>query len=196
VTTAPARSRSASSGAKAETSPGAVDLALGQHRAGGVLHRGQQVDLPAVWSASGAAQGLAIDRDRPPSMLLAWVVTGGEPAANHPGQGLGVKPAQGPADGGLGGDGPVAAERVAAGAERGPDRLGCLRGPFGDRGDRPRTRQDRGSRQSQDGDQWVAAPGAGPGVGDGGQGGQQVRWFGRPQRTDIAERGQPRRDRG
>jgi hypothetical protein len=40
------------------------------------------------------AQGLAVDRDRPPSMLLAWVVMGGEPAANHTGQGLGVKPAR------------------------------------------------------------------------------------------------------
>jgi hypothetical protein len=33
---------------------GAVDLALGEHRAGGVLHRSDQVDLPAV--AAGAAQ--------------------------------------------------------------------------------------------------------------------------------------------
>jgi len=128
-------------------------------------------------------------------MLLAWVVTGGEPAANHPGQGLGVKPAQRAADGGLGGDGAVAGERVAAGAERGPDRLGDVCGPFGDRGDRPRARHDRGSRQSQNGDQWVAAPGAGPGVGDGGQAGQQVRCLSFLKRTGIAERGQPRRDR-
>jgi hypothetical protein len=32
----------------------AVDLALGEHRAGGVVHRGEQVDLPAV-AAFGAA---------------------------------------------------------------------------------------------------------------------------------------------
>ena len=36
----------------------AVDLALGEHRAGGVVHRGEQVDLPAL-GAAGAAQGLA-----------------------------------------------------------------------------------------------------------------------------------------
>jgi hypothetical protein len=39
----------------------AVDLALGNHRTGGVVHRGEQVDLPAV--AAGAAQGLAVHRD-------------------------------------------------------------------------------------------------------------------------------------
>jgi hypothetical protein len=49
---------------------GTVDLALGQHRAGGVVHRGEQVDLAAV-VAVGASQRLAVDRDRPPSMLLA-----------------------------------------------------------------------------------------------------------------------------
>ena len=42
---------------------GAVNLALGEHGAGGVVHRGEQMDLPAV--ASGAAQRLAVDRDRP-----------------------------------------------------------------------------------------------------------------------------------
>jgi hypothetical protein len=35
---------------------------LGEHRAGGVVHRGEQVDLPAV--AASAAQRLAVDRDR------------------------------------------------------------------------------------------------------------------------------------
>jgi hypothetical protein len=40
----------------------AVDLALGNHRTGGAVHRGEQVDLPAV--AAGAAQGLAIHGDR------------------------------------------------------------------------------------------------------------------------------------
>jgi hypothetical protein len=34
---------------------GTVDLALGKHRAGGVVHRGEQVELAAVWSAAGAA---------------------------------------------------------------------------------------------------------------------------------------------
>jgi hypothetical protein len=59
----------------------AVDLPLGEHGAGGVVHRGQQVDLAAV--ASGAAQRLAVDRDRPSP--LAWVVTVGEPRAERGG---------------------------------------------------------------------------------------------------------------
>jgi hypothetical protein len=40
---------------------GAADVALGEHRAGGVVHRGEQVDLPAV-VAFGAPQRLAVDR--------------------------------------------------------------------------------------------------------------------------------------
>ena len=63
----------------------AVDLALGQHRTGGVVHRGQQVDLPAV-AAFGAPQRLAVDRDRPPPLLLAGspgAVTVGQPRAQH-----------------------------------------------------------------------------------------------------------------
>jgi hypothetical protein len=40
-------------------------------------------------------------------------------------------------------------------AERGPDRLGRVGGPLGDRGDRPGTGQDRGGRQAQDGDQAI-----------------------------------------
>jgi hypothetical protein len=36
---------------------GAVDLALGEHRAGGVVHRGEQVDLPALGAAGAGAAG-------------------------------------------------------------------------------------------------------------------------------------------
>jgi hypothetical protein len=53
-------------------------------------------------------------------------------------------------NGGLGRDRPVAGERIAAGAERGTDRLGSVGGPFGAR----------------------------PWVSDGGQVGEQVRCFG------------------
>jgi hypothetical protein len=42
----------------------AVDVSLGQHGAGGVVHGGEQVDLPAL-GATGAAQRLAVDRDLP-----------------------------------------------------------------------------------------------------------------------------------
>jgi hypothetical protein len=59
-----------------------IDVALGEHRAAGVVHRGQQVDLPAV--AAGAPQRLAVDRDRPSP--LGWVVAVGEPGADHGGQ--------------------------------------------------------------------------------------------------------------
>jgi hypothetical protein len=44
---------------------GVVDVGLGEDRAGGVLHRGKQVDLRAG-AVAAAAQGLAVDRDRPP----------------------------------------------------------------------------------------------------------------------------------
>ena len=47
-------------------------------------------------------------------MPLAWMVTVGQPGAERGGQDLGVQPGQGAADRGLGGDGPPAAERVAA----------------------------------------------------------------------------------
>jgi hypothetical protein len=79
---------------------GAADLALGQHCAGGVVHRGQQVDLPAV--AFGAAQRLAVDRDCLAALLGAVAVA--KPGADRRGQGLRVQAAQGLADGGLGRD--------------------------------------------------------------------------------------------
>jgi hypothetical protein len=44
---------------------GGGHVGLGQDGAGGVVHRRQQVDLWA-WVAAAAAQGLAIDCDRPP----------------------------------------------------------------------------------------------------------------------------------
>jgi hypothetical protein len=71
--------------------------------------------LPAV--ASGAAQGLAVDRDRPSP--LARTVTVGKPRADRGGQGLGVKPGEGPADRGFGRYHPaVGASRRAPSAAR------------------------------------------------------------------------------
>src|SRR4029453_14536442 len=68
VTTTPARSRRASSGANAGTSSGRADLALGQHRAALVVHRRQQVHRAAVTVRRvGAAQRLAVDGHRPPA---------------------------------------------------------------------------------------------------------------------------------
>jgi hypothetical protein len=153
---------------------GAVDLALGQHRAGGVVHRGQQVDLPAV--AVGTTQRLAVDRDRPST--LAGAVAVGKPRADRSGQGLGIETGERAADRGLGGDDPAAGEGIAAGPERGTHGLGCVRGPLGNGRDRPRARQDRGSGEHQDGGQRVPAPSAGPRVGDGREVGEQVRRLG------------------
>jgi hypothetical protein len=126
---------------------------------------------------AGAAQGLAVDGDRPPpagrgSGTLPLPI--GQPGADRGGQGVGVQAGKGPADGGLGRDGEVVGG-VAAGAQRGPDRLGRIGGPFGNRGDRPRPGQDRGGGQAQDGDQPVAAATGSSRIGNGGQVGQQVR---------------------
>jgi hypothetical protein len=169
----------------------AVDLTLGEHGAGGVVHRGEQVDLLAV-GVGGAAQRLAIDRDCPAVPRL--VVAVGQPGTDRCGQGGGIKPAERTANGGLAGDAAVV-RAIAAGAERGTDWLGSVGGPFGDRGHRAGAAQDRGGGHGQDGDEWVAAAGTGPGVGDGGQVGEQVRWFGLLERVGIAQRAQTRWDR-
>jgi hypothetical protein len=152
---------------------------LGQHRAGGVVHAGQQVDRAAVGGGTlGATQGLAVDRDGPPpttcEIARVLAVAVGQPRADGAGQHLGVEPAERAADGGLGRDAAVAGS-VAAGAERGPDRLGCVGGPLGDRGDRPRPCRHCGGGQAQDGDQRVAAATGSSLVGDAGQVGEQVR---------------------
>jgi hypothetical protein len=174
----------------------AVDVSLGQDGASGLVHRGQRVDLPALGAA--AAQPLAVDRDRPSPLLLARVVAVGQPGADRGGQGGGVTPGQGAADRGFAGDHPhpVAGAGMAAGTQRGTHGLGGVGGPLGDRGDRPRARQDRGSGQHQDGDQPVPTPAAGPGVGHGGEVGEQVRCLGWSQRLSVAQCGQAEGDRG
>jgi hypothetical protein len=168
----------------------AVDLVLGQHPPGGVLHGCQQVDLAAV--TPGAAERLAVHRDGPSPSVGAIPV--GQPRADHPGQGLSIQAAQDATDGGLGWDGPVVG-RIAAGAERGPDRLWGIRGPLGDRGHRPGAGQHRGGH-GQDGDQPMAAATATSWVADRREVGQQVRGFGFLERLGILELGQGRWDRG
>jgi hypothetical protein len=119
---------------------GAVDVALGEDGAGGVVHRGEQVDLPAV-VAFGAPQRLAVDRDRRSSMLLAAsprAVTVGQPCTDHRRQRRWIHAGKGPADSGLGGHRQVVGG-VTASAERRPHRLGGIGGPLGDRGHRPGT---------------------------------------------------------
>jgi hypothetical protein len=85
---------------------------------------------------------------------------------------------------------------IAAGTERGPDRLGRVGGPFGDRGDRPRPGQDRGGRQAQDGHQRVAAATGSSRVRDAGQAGKQVRGFAVVEGLGVDEWGQGGWDRG
>jgi hypothetical protein len=74
--------------------------------------------LPAV--VSGAAQRLAVDRDRPST--LARTVTVGKPRADRGGQGLGVKPGEGPAD-----RGSVGTTQRSGASRRAPSaaRTGC-----------------------------------------------------------------------
>jgi hypothetical protein len=148
-------------------------------------------------------QGLAVDRDGPPP--AAWGVATvpvrvlrvpvGQPRADGAGQDVGVQTGKRPADGGLGRDAAVAGS-VVAGAERGPDGLGRVGGPFGDRGDRPRPGQHRGGRQAQDGDQGVAAATGSSWVGDGGEVGKQVWTVGILEGLGVGELGEGDWDRG
>jgi hypothetical protein len=71
-----------------------------------VVHRGEQVELAAVGRLFGAAQGLAVDGDRPP-VLAVTPVTVAQPGTDRRGQPQGVDPAQGAADGGLSLDPPT-----------------------------------------------------------------------------------------
>jgi hypothetical protein len=178
----------------------AADLALGQHRAAGVVHRRQQVHrAPDAGGGAGATQGLAVDRHRPlprpPPLGIASAVAAVmalavcEPGADRGSQGVGVQPAERAADGGLGRHRPVVGG-VAAGAKRGTDRLGRVGGPLGNGSKRAGTGQHRDGRQGQDGDQPVAATQGTPRVGDGGQVGEQVRGLGFLEGAGIAQRGQ------
>jgi hypothetical protein len=134
-----------------------------------VVHAGQQVYRTAGTACrTGAAQRLAVDGNGPPPASRGTpALPIGQPGADRAGQRVGVQASKRPADGGLGRDAPVAGS-VVAGAERGPDLLGRVGGPLGDRGDRPRPGQDRGGRQAQDSDQRVAAATGSSRVGHGG----------------------------
>jgi hypothetical protein len=87
---------------------------------------------------------------------------------------------------------------LLAGAQGGPDRLGRIGGPFGDRGDRPGAGQDRGGGQAQDRHQRVAAASGSSRVRDHGQAGQQVQGVGLLElaRIGLGELGQRGWDRG
>jgi hypothetical protein len=154
---------------------GVVDTGLAQDRQGGVVHRGEQVDL-RIGVVAAAAQGLAVDRDRPPGRpgcrwrpggRWGWLV--GQPPADHLVQRVRVDARQDAADGGLGGWPIDPAQRVAARPERGQDRLGRVGCPFADRGQGLGAGQHRGDRDGQHRAQRVPSATTVPGVGDVGE---------------------------
>jgi hypothetical protein len=64
-----------------------IDFALREHHAVTVEHRGEQLHLPAV-GASGAAQRLAVDRDRRQLLSLlvpgaGWVCSASQPPSTR-----------------------------------------------------------------------------------------------------------------
>ncbi len=128
---------------------GVVDVDLVQDRAGGVVHRGEQVDL-RIGVVAAAAQGLAVDRDRPPPRRpgCLWLLVG-QPPADHLVQRVGVDAGQHAAHGRLAWWPPDSAQRVAAYPERGQDRLGRVSGPLADRGQGLGAGQHRGDRDGQ-----------------------------------------------
>jgi hypothetical protein len=172
---------------------GAGHGALGQHDAGGVVHAGELVEAAAV--LAGAAQGLAVDRDRPPTVPLVGVGAAGQPGAEHGCERFGIDAGQDPADRGLLRWTATPGERVAAGPECCQDRLGQVSSPFADRGQRPGAGQHRGRRDGEDAGQRVSAATAGAWVGQRGQAGQQVGGLAGLQWSCTVEVGQAGGDR-
>jgi hypothetical protein len=120
-----------------------VDFALREHRAVTVEHRGQQLHLPAV-GASGAAQRLAVDRDRRQLLVAAGAGLGGsagQPAAEHPVQLVRVDREDRPAQGRLVRCDVPAGHRMRSGAQPGE----CLLGQLG--GELPNRDEALGARQ-------------------------------------------------
>jgi hypothetical protein len=193
VMTAPARSSPSSRGWKAGTSPGATSTWRWRARRG---WRGPS--RPAGGPGGRRVWRVAASCHRPRMPVAAAAAARGGRGRKARRRSLWPGPAgpasPGPADGDFGRDA-VAAEGVAAGAERGTDWLGSLGGPFGDRGQRPGTGKHRGRGHGhghgQDGDQRAAATTRGTRVGDAGQGGEQLRSLGFLERVGIAQRSRP-----
>ena len=159
----------------------AVHVGLGQDRTGGVVHHRQQVHLrPAV--VAGAAQGLAVDRDRPPRRPgCRWRPGGrcrgllvGQPSADRAVERVGVDAAQHAAHGGLTWWPPGAGPRVMAHPQRGQHLAGRVAGPLADRGQGPRAGQHRAHRHGQHRDQCVPSAPPVAWVGDLGEVVEQV----------------------
>jgi hypothetical protein len=162
-----------------------------------VVHCGEQADLAAVGWAAGAAQGLAVDRDRPPAPLPPLTpVTVGQPGADRHRQCLVVEAPRvrrmvdsagtvrwpvsasrrAPSAAGTIG-GASAAHSAIAAIERAPASTAAAASP-------------------RIGGQRVAAPGRPPRVTDGGQVGEQVGALGGAERVGVTQQRQPLWDRG
>jgi hypothetical protein len=139
---------------------------LRQDHAVGMVHRGEQMHLPHPVLA-GAAQGLAVDRDRLASRpWCGWWLLVGQPPADDQVQRVRVDAGQYAAHGRLACWLVGAAQRVAAHPERGQDGLGRVRRPFPDRRQGPGPGQHRGHRDRKDANQRVASAASLPWVGD------------------------------
>jgi hypothetical protein len=153
---------------------------LGQDRAGGVVHRREQVDR-RVGVVAAAAKGLAVDGDRPrrpagrwPAGRWRWLLAG-QPAADGAVQRVGVDAGQDAAHGRLcwwlEGAGPWVAAHVQRGqrGQRGQHLAGRVRGPLADGRQRPGTGQHRADRDAEHAHQRVSSAAPMSGVSDGGK---------------------------
>jgi hypothetical protein len=157
-----------------------VDVGLDEDRVGGVVHRGEQVDRRAGVVAA-AAQGLAVDRDRPPPRVGRWRWRAGrwgrltgQPGADGAVKGVRVDAGQHAAHGRLARWPPGAGQGVAAHPERGQHLAGRVAGPLADRGQGSGAGQHRGGRDGQHGGQCMPSAAALSWVGELGELAEQV----------------------
>jgi hypothetical protein len=159
---------------------GAVHLVLGEHRAGGVVERGEEVDGSAA-GLGGATQGLAVHGDR---LWLVWAghrQPVGQPGGDRCVQRVPIDRGQHAPQGGLAGDAMLAGKGITSHAERGQHQRRGVSRPLGDRGQRPGTGQDRRGRQREHTGQRVTQASTVARVGYLGQALQQVRTLDRVQ---------------
>jgi hypothetical protein len=152
---------------------------------GGVLHRRQQVDVPAV--PLGAPQRRGVHRDRPSP--LVGTSRSASQAPTQAVKAMAVQAGQGAADGGRRRHREVVG-RLGSGAQRGADHRRGIGGPPGDRGQGPGAGVHRGGGQGRDRRQRMSAATPGWWVRHRGEVGQQVRGFGGLQRGGVIGLGQ------
>jgi hypothetical protein len=129
---------------------------------------------------AAAAQGLAVDRDRPARAgcwrrdgRWGWLLVG-QPGADGTIQRVGVDAAQHAAHGGLTGWPEGAGPRITAHPERGQHLAGRISGPPTDHGQGPGAGQHRADRDAEHADQCMPPATPVAGVGDLGEVAEQV----------------------